>query len=582
MNHEGAELMAVDGYLSRMTLEEKIGQCLTLLWRGPFITQSVVETITRLHVGGLRIEPIFMESALRNYYGHDASAKGYVNPEGYFTIAESYFRPDDKAVSVTARDYAEKLNRLKEIAMQRPSGVPLHIATDFEGDFSRDWPFDDIKIFPSNMGLCATGSPTLAYKTGRAVAEQLAAIGINIIHSPVCDINTNPRNPEIGTRSFSSDPDQCYAYISRLWQGLEDGGLIATAKHFPGRGNSDVDAHYELPVSSGDREQMNAVELTPYRRLIRKGLRAVMTAHSAYPALDPSGLPATLSQRILNDVLRDELGFDGVITTDAMGMGAIAKKYGVPVGCAMALKAGCDLVLVKFEGELRSQVFFEIKRWVDEGRLTEEELDSKVRRILLMKHRQGLFDTGGVVDAAKTDAVLKDEHLSNVCSRVARRAITIVRDKQTLLPLTPKKRVMVVEQVGRNGSTPNNSDFHDYILNEEVLNRSLNTVNVTTGFCASEEETQRVLSLAEGVDVIIASNYYRRSIPKNNTALIKALLKKQHRVVVVTNTPYPFGAVPEAGTVVCSFGANPSSARATVDVLFGRRKASAESTKLKW
>lgn len=566
----------VDDVLSRMSIEQKIGQCLTLLWRGPFVTRSVVEQITKLHVGGLRIEPVFMESAFRTYYDHDPRESGYKKPKGYFSIAETYFRPHDRPITIGAEDYAAKLNRLKTIAMERPLGIPLHVSTDFEGDFSHDWPFDGIHIFPSNMGLCATGSPKLVYESGRAIARQLAALGINMLHSPVCDVNTNPNNPEIGVRAFSDDPKTCSRYALKFWQGLEDGGLVATAKHFPGRGNSDVDAHYALPVSESDADHMRNVELAPFRKLVKAGLKAAMTAHSAYPALDPSGLPATLSPTILQDVLRHELGFEGVITTDAMGMGAIARKYGVPTGCAMAIKAGCDLVLLKFEGELRTQVYFELKRWVDKGWLTEDELDTRVRRVLLMKAREGLFETGGLVNAADAGSAIRDPETAAVCRRAARRGALVMRDRQNLLPLKPAQTVMVVEQTDNPVKTPGTRQFHDYLLNEDVLEKSLNVINVTTRFKATQDEVERVLALSAKADVVMVSNYYVRSLSENNSDLIRALIRKRRKVVVVTNTPYAFGAPPKAGTVVCSFGSNPSSIRAAVDLMYGKYKPSAQ------
>jgi len=572
--HTEIQSNLADKVLSKMTVEEKIGQCLTMVFRGSLITPSVIETITRLNVGGLRIEPIFIESAMRKYYDHDTTTENYEKPDGYFKISETYFSPSDPAFNITATEYARRLNKLKEIAMNRPCGVPLHITTDFEGDFSHDFPFDRINIFPANMGIRAAGEPKLAYKVGFAIAKQLSAIGVNMIHSPLCDVNNNSGNPEIGIRSFSDDPEVCCKYLAYFWEGLEDGGLIATAKHFPGRGDSETDAHHVLPVLNVSRERMDKMELAPYRLLIAKGLRAIMIAHSSYPAMDESGKPATLSSKILKDVLRGELGFEGVITTDAMGMGAIATKYGVPTACAMSLKAGCDLVLPKFEGELRSQIFFEIKRWIDEGRLTEEELDDRVRRVLKMKVDQGLFENGGIVEPEKASETLQRSDFIELSHDVASKSIIVLRDNESLLPLSRASRVMVVEQVmPRSELVPNNMYFHNYMFNEAVLGETLNVVNVTTEFCAEQEERQMVLCLSDQVDIILVTNYYTRYWLQNNTDLVKELVKRKKKVVVVTNTPYPSGATTEAGTVICTFGSAPDSVRSCVDVLYGKYKA---------
>jgi beta-N-acetylhexosaminidase len=570
---DSTDRAVVDGVLSRMTLEEKVGQCLTLSWRGAIITPSVVDNIRRLHCGGLRIEPYTTEAAQRLYYGRQLEDKNFIKPADYFTVSNTYFRIKYPGYNLSAGEYAAKLNRLKDIAIERPSGVPLHICTDFEGDFSHDFPFDGINLFPANMGIRAAGTPALAYKAAHAVARQLSAIGINMLHSPVCDINVNPRNPSVNIRAFSDDADVCIRYLIQYHKGLEDGGVIATAKHFPGNGDSEVDAHDSLPVSHLSRERLDAVELAPYRALIAKGLRAIMTAHDAFPALDQERNPTTLSAKTLIGLLRGELGFEGVITSDAMGMGAIVAKWGVPLASAMAIKAGCNLVLVKADDESRSQTFFEVRRWVQDGRITEQELDDSVRRVLLMKKRQGLFVNGGKVNAPNASKVLRDKVFVAGSRNVARKAITIIRDRQGLLPLSVAKRVMVIEQMVIPEFVPNNSFHHAHCFNEAMLGQSLNVVNVDTEFQATKEEQELVLSLLDQVDLVVMTNYYWRVVPQNNSPLVKAIAGRGKPLVVVTNNPYPMGAPEEAGTVVCSYGATPQSLLAAADLLFGKARS---------
>ncbi len=556
--------------LSRMTTDEKIGQCLTLVWRGPLVTPSAVEMITRLNVGGFRVEPIFTESAFRSYYRHKTFEENYKPTDDYFKIAETYFNPSDVPYRISAVEYAKRLNRLKTIAMNRHSGIPLHICTDFENDYSHDYPFDGINIYPANMGITATGKPEYAYDVGYSVAAQLSAIGINMLHSPVCDVNNNPDNPEIYTRAFSDDPDVVGTYVEAFWRGLEKGGLIATAKHFPGRGNSDMDAHEDLPFNKQPRDVLDRIELAPFKRLVDCGLRAIMTAHTAYPALDGSNLPATLSAKTLIDLLRNEMGYEGVITSDAMGMGAVAKKHGVSKGCAMALKAGCNLVLPKFEGELRSQVYFEIKKWINEGLLTMKELDDRVLRTLKMKFDQGLFENGGLVVADKADSGIRSPRCRSVNDAVSREAVTVLRDREGLLPLSLDMKILVVEQViSRPELVAHDANLHHLMFNEAMLDKTLNIVNMTTRFCATDEEGERVLSLAQQVDAVVITNHFTRYEPVNNSELIRKLAKMKKLLVVVTNNPYPRGAVPEAGTVICTFGATRQCMKAAADVLYG-------------
>jgi len=561
---------AVDDVLSRMTLDEKIGQCITQSWRGAIITPCLVETLEKLHAGGLRIEPYTTEATSSKAYGHEIDTKDWEPPEGYFEVTETYFRIKHTGFNIPATEYARRLNKVKEIAMNRPSGVPLHIATDFEGDFSHDFPFDGINMFPAAMGLRAAGGPELTYKVANALGRQLAALGVNMMHSPSCDVNINPDNPEINIRAFTDDPEVFGDYASQFVRGFEDAGIIATAKHFPGRGDSAVDAHDDLPVIDADRSRLEEVELAPYRRLISEGLRAIMVAHNAYPALDPELVPATVSRDIITELLREEMGFDGVITTDAMGMGAIVRRWGVPVAGAMAFKAGVDLVLLKFDNELRSQVFFELKRWVEDGRITEDELDESVRRILTMKMRQGLFENGGKVDAEKATPTLRDEGITSLSRQVARDAIMVLRDRDGLLPITGDQRVMIIEQLIIPEFMPEDVYYHAHSFNEAMLGHSLNAVPVDCDFEASEEDHKTVMSLLDRVDLVVMTNWFWRVVGTSNEALVRAIVQSGKPVVVVTNNPYPMGATPEAGTVVCTYSVTPESLKAAADLVYGK------------
>jgi beta-N-acetylhexosaminidase len=562
----------VDDVLSRMTLDEKIGQCLTHSWRGSVITPCLVETLEELHAGGLRIEPYTTEATSSKAYGHDIDTGEWEPPEGYFEVTETYWRIKHPGFEIPASEYARRLNKVKEIAMNRPSGVPLHVTTDYEGDFSHDFPFDGINMFPPPMGLRAAGGPELSYKVANALGRQLAALGVNMMHSPVCDVNINPGNPEINIRAFTDDPDVFAEYALQYMKGLEDAGIIATAKHFPGRGDSAVDAHDDLPVIEAERDRLDTVELAPYRRLIAEGLRGVMVAHNAYPALDPELVPATVSRDIITALLREELGFDGVITTDAMGMGAIVRRWGVPVASAMAFKAGVDLILLKFDNELRSQVFFELKRWVDEGRITEDELDESVRRILTMKMEQGLFEDGGKVEAEEATPTLRDEGIVDLSRQVARDAIMVLRDREGLLPISDDQKVMIIEQMIIPEFVPENVHYHAHSFGEAMLDHSLNAVPVDCDFEASEEDQKTVMSLLDEVDVVVMTNWFWRVLGTSNEALVRAVVQSGTPVVVVTNNPYPMGATAEAGTVICTYSVTPESLKAAADLVYGEQE----------
>jgi beta-N-acetylhexosaminidase len=322
----------VEKILSKMTLEEKLGQMMTFEFCGTRITPDVIRSITKYHCGGLRVTPHIFEAL-------DYSKRHGISKEQEYQRLSPYAGPEQ---------YAEMINELQRLAKKRPHGIPLHISLDQEGDWSQDLSRGGVNLFPSAMGLAATGDPKLVYHSFKAVATQLRAQGINMLHSPVLDVNTNPLNPEIGTRSFSDDPETCVKFALQQIKAFRDAGVIATGKHFPGRGDSAVDVHFTMDVNKSNKDRLMKVELYPYLKLIAAGLPAIMTAHNLYPALDDSGKPASVSPKIIKGFLRKELGFNGIVTSDAMGMRGVIEMYkDYADACAASLAAGNDLTLAK-------------------------------------------------------------------------------------------------------------------------------------------------------------------------------------------------------------------------------------------
>ena len=431
--------------LSSMSLAEKVGQLLTFTWRGTILTPSGIEQITKLHCGGLCLEPYALETCKNLYWGNSQVDKNFKKPPDYFTISNTYFAGKTFGISITPEDYTKALNKMQQIALQRPAGIPLHMTIDFEGDFKNDYMSGGIRQFPGPMGMAAIGDVDLTYKIGLTIAQQLSAMGVTQMYSPVCDVNINPKNPEIGVRAFSDDPEICAKFAVALIKGLQDGGIAATAKHFPGRGDSATDAHDVLDVIKAEKKRMQEVELVPFKAAIDAGVKAVMTGHSVYPAYDDK-FPTTLSERLLTGLLRNELGFDGVIVSDAIGMAAILKKWPLPQACAMAIKAGCDTILLKADDESRSQCFFGIKQAVENGELSEERVDDAVARLLKMKYDQGLFEKAGAMDPEKVRAITTSKTVVDFSWDVAEKALIVMRDDQKMLPLNPKQKMLVIEQ----------------------------------------------------------------------------------------------------------------------------------------
>jgi beta-N-acetylhexosaminidase len=279
---------------------------------------------------------------------------------------------------------------------------------------------------------------------------------------------------------------------------------------------------------------------------------------------------STVSKAIVMGLLRERLGFEGVITTDSITMGALMEKYGVGKSCALAVKAGCDLVLNKTEDEFRDQGFCELKRLVEEGEIPHEQLDASVKRVLMMKYNLGMFDRAGQVDAEQAATPMRDEHVITVAREAAEKCVTVLRDEEKLLPLSDKQTVMVIEQQVLDGYCGIDVHCHNKSFNQAMYEQSMNIIGLDTKFKASKEDEGFLMDYIDEADVIVATNYYWRLCPANNTQLIRKLLAKGKKVVVVTNCPYELGAVAEAKTVLCNYSVTPESLRAAAKVLYGK------------
>jgi beta-N-acetylhexosaminidase len=562
----------VSKLLAKMTLEEKVGQVLTFTRRGAQITPSGIEQITRLHCGGLCLEPYAVETCKNLYWGNSQIDRTFKKPKDYFTISNTYFAGKNFGISITPGDYAKDLNKLQKIALGRPSKIPLHMTIDFEGDFKNDYMAGGIRQFPPPMGMAAIGDPKMTYKINNVIAKQLSNIGVTQMYSPVCDVNINPKNPEIGVRSFGDDPEVCAKHAVAFVKGLQDGGIAATAKHFPGRGDSATDAHDVLDVIKAEQKRMREVELVPFKAAIDAGVMAIMTGHSVYPAFDDK-YPTTLSEKLLTGLLREELGFNGVIVSDAIGMAAILKQWPLPQACAMAIKAGCDTILLKADDESRSQCFFGILEAVKTGFLSEERLDEAVTHLLNMKYDQGVFESAGKKDPKKAQNYAMSKPVVDFCWDVSKRALMVIRNDKKMLPLSPKEKMLVIEQRIPYEFCGKDPYMHQHMFCEDMVEYTQNMILVDTDFSATEDEIAECLELAKQVDLVVMTNYYARIVKSgNNRLLVKKLKEAGKKVAVVTNYPYVEGTTNEADAVVCNFSGTPDSIKAAVGMLFGKIK----------
>lgn len=558
----------VQDLISKMTIEQKVGQCFVIGYVGSIVTPEIINRIKKYNPAGIRAGLMWRIRTVKHDPNGTNTDYAYrlLRP---FTGTMKDFLPDIPVPHFTNEEFCDYVNTLKQAALDRELGIPLHFTFDFEGDVSADYYRGGIKYFPSCMGIANSKDPKMAYDVAWAVGRQLAPLGFSWIHSPVLDVNTNPRNPEIGTRSYGEDPDEVITYAIEALKGFRDAGIIATGKHFPGRGPSAADAHHGLPVISEPREELMR-HLEPYRALIKAGLPAIMTAHTAYPAFDDSGLPATLSKPILTDILKGEMGFEGVITTDEITMGGIIQKFDVPEACLRAINAGCDLVLLRDEGGLIDDVMPALAQAVRDGRLSEERLNDAITRTLSVKYDYGFFDQEQIKDPAKASEGINDPKVAQIAQKAAAEAVNVIRDENKVLPVAKGKKVLLVYQVNPLHERTNTQQCNPATPWLEMLKKSDDVYAVETTMKYSEDDRKRVYERMNEVDIIVITNYFDRRSPESGNSFVKELHEKTDKpIVVLTNSPYPFTVLPEYKTVICSYSSSVDSSREIANKIFG-------------
>jgi len=383
-------------------------------------------------------------------------------------------------------------------------------------------------------------------------------------------------NPEIGTRAYSPNPDTIIEHALESLRGFDEAGVIATGKHFPGRGHSVEDVHFGIATIGESAERMQQIHLAPYKALIDQGLPAIMLAHSIFPAIDPTEEIATLSKPIVTDLLREELGFDGVIMTDSFTMGGLVAKYEVDEAAIRSIEAGVDLILLKDENALRGDVFRGLVDAVRSGRLPESRVEEAARHVLTAKARAGLLDgKGGLVDLDTVEPRLAEPENRATARESFRRSTVVLRDRSDQLPLPKGARLLVIEQVTWITSLLNTEEGHTGALQEALLERGYDARMID--FRTSEEldaiwpEVERI---AGEVDAIVHFGYYNRGEPAQKTAHAR-ITALPVPTIFVSNDPYDYLVSDQMDTVVVTFSPMAMAMESAADILCGRENASA-------
>ncbi|MGA2269164.1 MAG: glycoside hydrolase family 3 N-terminal domain-containing protein [Bryobacteraceae bacterium] len=334
--------------------------------------------------------------------------------------------------------------------VQRLAKVPLMVGGDFERGASMR--VEGTTVFPHAMAFGATGDPAFSRFEGEVTAREARALGVHWVYYPVADVNNNPDNPIINIRSFGENPQEVAAHVKAFIEGAHSDKrnfVLATAKHFPGHGDTAVDSHMNLATINADRERLERLELPPFRAAIEAGVDSIMTAHIAVPALAPADLPATLSPAILTDLLRNQMGFQGLVVTDALEMGGIAKGFSGNDAAVRALEAGADALLMPADPEAALKA---VVTAVESGRLTRRRIQESVVRILSAKERVGL-ERKRLVELEAIGDIVGSPEASERAQEIADRAVTLVRNDGGLIPLaTPERACYVVMVENRYSS----------------------------------------------------------------------------------------------------------------------------------
>ena len=525
----------VDSALRSMPLEEKVGQLLFTTYHGSFTSTdseayaNMMHDIDDLHVGGF----------ITITHG---SPLGIVKDQAYPTAVLANM-------------------------LQSKSKLPLLIGADYErGTAMRQ---DEGTSFPTAMAVAAGGDPKDAYTMGKITALEARAVGVQWVYAPVCDVNNNPGNPIINTRSFGENPQRVSEFVSEFTRGVQENGGLATAKHFPGHGDTATDSHIDLPIIKADRQRMESLELIPFRAAISAGVGSVMTGHLNVPAFEPDpAIPATLSPNILTRLLRDELHFQGLVITDALDMGGITVRYAPGDAAVRAFLAGADALLMPPVPDAAYQALLAAAQ---SGRISKDRLDASVRRLLEAKARLGL-NQNRLVDINTLNEKFGSVAWQATAQEISDRGITLLRDKLHLLPLDGAKpsRALLVSLYADPEPYPGID------LEAQLRSRfdSLIALRADTKFSRADALK---LPAPSDYDIVILALFVRVSdrkgdidVPADQIPVISQIYKSGKPVITLgLGSPYLIERFPQAETWLSAFGISDVAQVSLARALFG-------------
>ncbi|MFJ2563983.1 glycoside hydrolase family 3 protein [Streptomyces sp. NPDC094154] len=529
--------------ISRMTLEEKVGQLFVMRVYGHSATDPTQADIDA------NLKEIGVRTAA------ELIARYRVGGIIYFAWANNTQNP---------HQIADLSNGIQKASLGQPRGLPLLVATDQEhGIVCRVG--KPATLFPGAMAVGAGGSSADAHTLGRVSGAELRALGINQDYSPDADVNVNPANPVIGVRSFGADPDAVARLVAAEVKGYQSSKVAATAKHFPGHGDTATDSHYGFPVITHSRELWEKLDAVPFRAAIKAGIDSIMTAHIQFPALDDSGDPATLSHSILTGILRGELGYDGVVVTDSLGMDGVRTKYGddrVPV---LALKAGVDQLLNPPSLDVAWNAVLNAVR---AGELTEARLDESILRVLRLKAKLGLLEDPYVSQANVDRVVGIGTHLA-AADRIAERTTTLLANEGRLLPLSRRghKKLLVV---GADPASPSGTTGPPTgVLAAALTELGFQAKALSTGTAPSAATADQAVAAAQDADAVVVATYNVTAGSSQKTLVERLVATGRPVIAVAIRNPYDIAQLPTVPAHLAAYSWTDVELRAAARVIAG-------------
>lgn len=521
----------IEAKIAGMTLDEKIGQ------------------MTWTHVYGSSADDTSMAAKNQERYGVNTPAEVV---EKYNLGGVLYFAWSGNTNN--PRQVAGLSNGLQQTAMRQDgNGIPLAVTIDQEGGLvARIGP--PATVLPGNMALGATADANLAKAQGEILGSEMRAMGINVDFAPVLDLNSNPDNPVIGIRSMGEDP----ALVSELGvaqiQGIQANNVGAAAKHFPGHGDTSVDSHYGLPTVTYDRETLNQ-HLKPFQAAIDGGVDMVMTAHIIVEAID-SEMPGTLSHKVLTGLLRDEMGFKGLVTTDALDMAAMAAEWPQEEIAVKAIQAGSDILLNSPDVDAS---FAGVRAAVESGEITEARLDDSVRRILEWKVKRGVFEQP-LADPAAVDTLVGNAENLATAKLISERAVTLLRNEGKVLPLASGSSVLMV---GAGSAWP---ELAGPMLKDQGF---AVTEDYEDGASPSAAYRARAVAAAGNANAVVFASYNATGNAAQQQMVAELAATGTPVIVVATRNPYDISVFPGADAVLNSYGVKEVNFHGAVSAISG-------------